>query len=321
MHILVTGGTGFIGHALCQALAESGHAPRVALRRQTPAATGSTGLSVAVGEINGSTEWTNALRDVNCVIHLAARTHVLRETVSDTLSAYRRINVDGTRRLAEQVAAAGVRRLVFLSSVKVNGERTTDHPCTERDTPRPEDAYGMTKWEAEQALRQLEQATGLEVVILRPPLVYGPGVKGNFLRLMKLVARGWPVPLASVRNQRSMIYIGNLVDAILACVRAPAAAGQTYLVSDGTDISTPELVSSIARAMGVSPRLFPFPPSLLRGVATFIGKREEARRLIGSLQIDSSRIRWELGWRPPYTMEQGLAETARWFLNSVNGKR
>jgi len=320
LHVLVTGGTGFIGHALCRALAESGNAPRVALRHQTPAARGSTCLSVAVGEINGSTEWTNALRNINCVIHLAARTHVLRETVSDTLSAYRRVNVDGTRRLAEQAAAAGVRRLVFLSSVKVNAERTTDHPCTERDIPRPEDAYGMTKWEAEQALRQIEQATGLEVVILRPPLVYGPGVKGNFLRLMKLVARGLPVPFASVRNQRSMIYIGDLVDAILACVRAPAAAGQTYLVSDGTDISTPELVSSIGRAMGVSPRLFPFPPSLLMAAATIIGKRNEARRLLGSLQVDSSRIRRELEWQPPYTMEQGLAETARWFLEAVNRK-
>jgi len=273
--------------------------------------------TVSVGEINGSTGWAAALRDVEYVIHLAARTHVLRETASDPLTAYRRINVDGTRRLAQQAAAAGVRRFVFLSSVKVNGERTFARPYTEEDPPHPEDAYGATKWEAEQVLRTIERESGLEAVILRPPLVYGPGVKGNFLRLLGLVARGWPLPLASVRNRRSLIYVGNLADAILACVRAPSPTERTYLVSDGGDLSTPDLVRALAAAIGRAPRLFAFPPPLLMLGSILLGKREEAARVLGSLQVDASRIRHELGWQPPHTMEEGLVETARWFLGTV----
>jgi len=317
--VLITGANGFVSSALYPALGAAGYAVRRAVRhigdgdRPNPE-------TIPIGEIDGSTNWTEALRDVEFVVHLAARAHVLRETAVDSLAAYRRINVEGTKRLAEQAATAGVRRLVFLSSVKVNGERTSGRPYRGDDTPRPEDAYGVSKWEAEQALRAVERERRLEIAILRPPLVYGQGVKGNFLRLMKLVARGWPLPLTSVYNQRSIIYVGNLVDAIVACIREPSAAGQTYLVSDGTDVSTPELVSCIARALGVSPRLFPFPPSLLTLAATLVGKREEARRLLGSLQVDSSRIRRELGWRPRYTMEEGLAETARWFLEAVNRK-
>jgi len=320
LRILVTGADGFVGSALCPVLNAAGYFPRRAIRR-TPETHGSHPETTPVGDIDGSTDWTQALRGVECVVHLAARTHVLNEAAPDPMNAYRRVNVEGTRNLAKQVAAAGVRRMVFLSSIKVNGESTASRPFTEDDTPHPEDAYGRTKCEAEQALRAIERESSLEVVILRSPLVYGPGVKGNFLRLLELVARGWPLPLASVHNQRSMVYVGNLADAILACIREPSAAGQTYLVSDGSDISTPDLVSSIARALGVPQRLFPFPPSFLKLGATVIGKRDEARRLLGSLQIDSSRIRRELGWQPPYKMEQGLAETARWFLNSVNGER
>ena len=298
--ILVTGADGFVGSALCPVLSAAGYFSRRAIRR-TSETQASDQETTSVGDIDGSTDWTHALRGVKCVVHLAARTHVLREAAPDPLT--------------------GVRRLVFLSSIKVNGESTEGRPFTEDDMPGPEDAYGRTKWEAEQALRAIERESSLEVVILRSALVYGPGVKGNFLRLMKLVARGWPLPLASVHNQRSMAYVRNLVDAILSCIREPPAAGRTYLVSDGTDRSTPNLVRAVANALGVSPGLFPFPPSLLMLGATMIGKREEARRVLGSLQVDSSRIRRELGWQPPYTMEQGLAETARWFLNSVNGKR
>lgn len=315
--VLVTGASGFVGSALCPVLNAAGYATRRAVRNASKQYQ-SQEETISIGEIDGSTEWTEAMHEFECIVHLAARTHVIRETAPDTLAAYRSVNVEGTRQLAKQAAAAGVRRFVYLSSVKVNGERTTGRPYKEDDTPCPEDAYGTTKWEAEQALRAIERETGLEVVILRPPLVYGPGVKGNFLRLMKLVARGWPLPLASVRNQRSMVYVGNLVDAILGCVRTPAAAGQTYLVSDGTDVSTPELVRALAKELGVAPRLFSFPPSLLTLGTSLLGKREEAARLLGSLQVDSSRIRRELGWRPPYTMEEGLAETARWFRDTVN---
>ena len=317
--ILVTGANGFVGSALCSVLDAAGYETRCAVRRRTkqPQAQEQT---ISVGDIDGATDWAEALRDIESVVHLAARTHVIRETAPDPLATYRTVNVEGTRRLAEQAAAAGARRLVFLSSVKVNGERTAGRPFTEGDTPHPEDAYGTTKWEAEQALQAIERETGLQVVILRPPLVYGPGVKGNFLRLMKLVARGWPLPLASVRNRRSMVYVGNLVDAVLACIRSPAVADQTYLVSDGTDVSTPELVRALAKALGVAPRLFPFPPSLLMLGASFLGKGEEAARMLGSLQVDSSRIRREFGWQPPYTMQEGLAATARWFSDTVNRK-
>jgi nucleoside-diphosphate-sugar epimerase len=311
--VLVTGASGFIGSALVPALNAAGYITRRAVR-QPPERPRTDGETAAVGDIDETTDWAEVLCDCGTVVHLAARTHVLRETVSDPLAAYRRVNVEGTRRLAAQAAAAGVRRLVFLSSIKVNGERTAARPFTEDDTPHPEDAYGVTKWEAEQALRTIERETGLQVVVLRPPLVYGPGVKGNFLRLMRLVSRGWPLPLASVRNQRSMVYVGNLADAIVACIRAPTAAGRAYLVSDGADLSTPELVRALARALGVAPRLFRFPPSLLMLGATIIGKREEAARVVGSLQIDGSRIQRELGWRPQHAMERGITETTRWFL-------
>jgi nucleoside-diphosphate-sugar epimerase len=317
--ILVTGADGFVGSALCPVLNAAGYATRRAVRRVSENDQADE-QTVSVGEIDGSMDWAGALQDVEVVVHLAARTHVLRETNPDPLAAYRHVNVEGTRRLAEQAVAAGVRRLVFLSSVKVNGERTTGRPYTEDDMPHPEDAYGTTKREAEQALRAIERKTGLEVVILRSPLVYGPGVKGNFLRLIKVVASGWPLPLASIRNRRSMIYVGNLVDAILACVRAPAVAGRIYLLSDGADMSTPELIRALARALRVTPRLVPFPPSLLMLGASLFGRRDEAVRVLGSLQVDSSRISQELGWRPPYTMEEGLAETARWFRHSVNRK-
>ena len=206
-----------------------------------------------------------------------------------------------------------MRRVVLLSSVKVNGESTAARPFTEDDAPRPEDAYGRSKLEAEQALARVARETGLEIVVLRPPLVYGPGVKGNFLRLMRLVARGMPLPLGAVRNRRSLIYVGNLADAIVAAVRAPRAAGATYLVADGEDVSTPDLVRGLAQALGVTARLPAFPLAALDLIAAVAGKRAELARLAGSLQVDSSRIRRELLWQPRYTLAQGLAETARWY--------
>jgi nucleoside-diphosphate-sugar epimerase len=306
--VLVTGANGFVGSALCEALAATAHRVRRAVRVARP------GLSdaVAIGDIGPDTNWGPALKGVGSVVHLAARTHVLHETASDAQAEYRRINVEGTRRLAQMAAQAGVRRLVFMSSIKVNGE-ATGRPFTERDVPRPEDAYGHSKWETEQALAQVTAETGLEVAVLRPPLVYGPGVKGNFLRLMDTVARGTPLPLGSIANRRSLIYVGNLVDAIIKALDAPGAAGRTYLVSDGEDISTPDLVRALAQALGVRPRLLPCPPALLQFGAALAGKRAELARLTGSLQVDNTTLRRELDWRPRCTLAQGLAETARWY--------
>jgi nucleoside-diphosphate-sugar epimerase len=307
--VLVTGTNGFIGRALCNVLAASGRGVRKAVRMPVP------GLpdAVAVGDIGPNTDWRTALEGVSGVVHLAARTHVLRETATDPLAKYRQVNVSGTERLARSAAAGGVRRLVFVSSVKVNGERTEERPFTEDGAPRPEDAYGVSKWEAEQALSRIAAETGLEVVVLRPPLVYGPGVKGNFLRIMSLVARGMPLPLGAIDNRRSFIYAGNLAGAIVQALDAPQATGRTYLVSDGEDVSTPELVRGIARALGVKPRLPSFPLAALGLVATLAGRRAEFARLTGSLQVDSSRIRRELGWEPRCSLARGLEETARWY--------
>ena len=308
--VLVTGANGFVGRALCEALAASGRRVKRALRMAQPGRPD----DVAVGDIGADTDWRSALEGVSSVVHLAARTHVLRETAADSLSEYRRVNLDGTRRLAQQAGRAGVRRLVFVSSIKVNGE-VTERPFTEDDAPRPEDAYGVSKWEAEQALARVAGETGLQVAVLRPPLDYGPEVKGNFLRLMGLVARGTPLPLASITNRRSLIYVGNLVDAVIKAIDVPAAAGRAYLVSDGEDVSTPDLVRAIARALGVAPRLLPCPPAMLRLGAALTGKRAELARLTGSLQADGSRARRELGWQPRLSLAQGLAATARWYYS------
>jgi nucleoside-diphosphate-sugar epimerase len=309
--VLVTGANGFVGRALGAALAVSRRAFRASVRAPDPGCPG----AAAVGEVGPDTDWRAALEGVRCVVHLAARTHVLRETAPDPLAEYRRINVQGSLRLAQQALRAGARRLVFMSSIKVNGESAT-RPCTEEDSPRPEDAYGVSKREAEEALARFASETGLELVVLRPPLVYGPGVKGNFLRLIDLVARGAPLPLASIDNRRSLVHAGNLADAVIKAVDAPHAAGRTYLVADGEDISTPGLVRALAQALGVRPRLLPCPPALLRLGAALSGRQGEISRLTGSLTVDSSRIRRELEWRPPFTLTQGLAQTARWYLDS-----
>lgn len=307
----MTGANGFVGRALCAVLAASGRAFRRSVRAPHPDFPG----AVPVGEIGPDTDWRSALEGVHCVVHLVSRTHVLRETAPDPLAEYRRINVQGSLALAQQAVRAGARRLVFMSSIKVNGESTAK-PYTEDDPPRPEDAYGASKLEAEQALARVAAGTGLEVVVLRPPLVYGPGVKGNFLRLLDLVARGTPLPLASIDNRRSLIHVGNLADAVVRAVDAPQAAGKTYLVADGEDVSTPGLVRALAQALGVRARLLPCPTALMRIGAALTGKEGEIARLTGSLQVDSAKIRRELLWRPPFTLTQGLAQTARWYLES-----
>ena len=310
--ILVTGGDGFVGSRLCDLLARRDYriisASRSAAERYGDARVRRIALDLA-----GHDDLRPALGGVDCIVHLAARTHVLNDMAADPLREYRRINTEGTARLATAAARAGVRRFVFLSSIKVNGEETAYRPYTEADEPQPEDAYGRTKWEAERALRAVHDHTGMEVVILRPPLVYGPGVKANFLKLMRLVARGMPLPLAALDNRRSMIHVGNLADAIRACVETPQAANRTYLASDGEDLSTPQLVRALAQALEVKARLVPVPRSVLDLAGRLLGRGDLVARLTRSLQVDSARLRTELRWQPPYTVAQGLAETAAWF--------
>ena len=271
---------------------------------------------VVVGNIGPQTEWSAALTGMDVVIHLAARVHVMNERADDPLTEFRQVNVFGTERLARSAVASGVRRLVYVSSIKVNGEQTAENETfSESDVPHPQDPYGISKWEAERILSQIAEETGLEVVIVRPPLVYGPEVKGNFAQMLRVLDKGIPLPLASVRNLRSLVYVENLADALIACASHPAAAGQTYLVSDGEDISTSGLLNFLAESIGRPARLFPCPPGLLQVLANWVGKGAQAERLLGSLQVDSAKIRRDLNWVPPYTLQQGLQATAEWYRN------
>ncbi len=303
MRILVTGANGFVGRALGDRLAEGGHVVVPVVRRPC-------GLAgeVVIRDMGGETAWGEALQSCDAVVHLAARVHVMHDTSTNPLALYRATNTDATLNLAHQAVQAGVKRFVFVSSIKVNGEGRNDAYC-EADLPVPEDAYATSKWEAEQGLWRIAQETGLEVVVLRPPLVYGPGVKANFRRLLDTVARGWPLPLGAIENRRSLLYLGNFVDAIRVCVEHPAAAGQTFLVDDGEPVSTPELVRAVAHAMGRPARLLPVPAGVLEFAGALLGKRAAVARLTGSLWVDSSLIRSRLGWTPPFTMAAGLAAT------------
>ncbi len=298
--ILVTGANGFVGGAVCRALAGRGDAVVAATR-------------ATIGDIGPETDWTAALDGVEAVIHLAARVHLMEDPAADPLGAFRRVNRDGTRRLAERMAAAGTRRLVFVSSIKVNGEYTGDTPFSANDPAAPSDPYGVSKWEAEEMLRTIAARTGLEVAILRPPLVYGPGARANFLALMRLVDRGWPLPLGAVENRRSLIFLDNLADAILCCLDRPAAAGGTWLARDGEDISVPDLIRRLARHLGRPARLPPVPPSVLRWGAAMMGRGDAVARLTESLRIDDGPLRRDLGWRPPVSLDEGLAATAAWY--------
>ncbi|MEI6150086.1 MAG: SDR family oxidoreductase [bacterium] len=313
--VLVTGASGFIGRALCSRLVACGVRAAGTVRASSTAARLPPGVKpVVTGTIDPATDWAAALSGVDTVVHLAARVHVMHDRAIDPVEAYRQANTLTTDALARQ-AAKRVRRLVFLSSAKVNGEgRST--PYTESDTPAPEDPYGISKWQAESNLRQTARETGLEVVIIRPPLVYGPEVKANFHQLLRMVNCGLPLPFAQVRNARSLVFVGNLVDAICTCATHPKAAGQTFFVRDGEDVSTPELIRRMATALERPAHLFSVPPPLLRLMGALTGRTVALERLLGSLSIDDALIRRELGWAPPFTMAQGLKETAVWFQQS-----
>ena len=307
MRVLVTGATGFLGQALVRQLAtEQRFVPRAASRREWKERSERV-ESVRVGELRADTDWSMALADVDCVVHLAARVHVMHETAADALAAFREVNVEGTLNLARQAADAGVRRFVFISSIKVNGEQTAPGQIFGADDqPWPQDPYGVSKWEAEQRLMELAEVTGMEVVCIRPPLVYGPRVKGNLASLIRVVAKGLPLPLGAIHNRRSLVGLDNLVDLIVTCVNHPAAANQVFLAGDGQDLSTTELLRSIARAMGKPSRLIPVPAGVLMLGATLLGKKAMAQRLLGSLQVDISKARTVLGWEPPVSVEEGI---------------
>ena len=306
MTILVTGANGFVGKALCRNAVAAGLRVRGAVRDTGAVCKGVE--SITSLSLDKKTEWTRALVDCRAVIHAAARVHIMTDDSSDPLSEFRRVNVEGSLHLARQAANAGVRRFVFVSSVKVNGEGTTGRkPFTISDMPAPQDPYGISKAEAEDGLRQIAADTGMEVVIVRPPLVYGPGVKANFAALMRWLQRGIPLPLGAVtQNRRSFVALDNLVDLLITCIDHPAATNQTFLVSDDEDLSTTALLQRMGRAMGKPARLLPVPAAWLRGGAALLGKADVAQRLLGSLQVDITHTRDMLGWAPPISVDEGL---------------
>jgi nucleoside-diphosphate-sugar epimerase len=312
--VLVTGASGFVGRALVPALLAAGHAVDAVLRR--PEGSLPAGVRVrVVPDIGPETEWMAALQGIDAVVHLAARAHVMKDDARDPLAAFCRVNAEGTAALASAAAAAGVGRFVYVSTVKVMGEKNRDGPFRESDAPAPEDAYGLSKWAGEKALLDVCRQGRMQPVIVRPPLVYGPGAKGNMLSLFELCRMSPPLPLAGIDNRRSLIGVANLADALNACVANPQAAGRTYFVRDAEDVSTPELIRRVARALGRPARLFPVPAGVLRFSALLAGQAPAAARLLESLQVDDAKIRGELGWTPPHGMVQGLADMADWFTS------
>jgi len=314
--LAVTGANGFIGSSVVRSFASLGLNLRAYSRTFSADSLKVAGnvSFTAVGDIDGKTEWLSALRGVKCVVHCAARAHITHESEAMPAQVYRTVNIDGTRRLAQHAVDAGVKRLIFLSSIGVLGVDTNRRgPFVFSDTPNPVEDYAISKCQAEQALRDISAKTGLEVVVLRPPLVYGPSVKGNLARLLKLVGSGLPLPLGAVQNKRSLIGLDNLVDLLIQCVDHPAAAGQTFLVCDGEDLSTPDLLRHMAAAMGRSARLVPVPMPMLRLAGSALGRRAEIDRLVGSLQIDSSHTRQVLGWTPPVSVQEGIRRMVQGF--------
>ena len=306
--ILVTGASGFVGGAVVQRLLANGDLVAGAMRQSSEAK-----WAVQSPELDAVSDWRLLLADKDIVVHAAARAHVLKESAPDPLAEFRRVNVDGTLNLARQAAAAGVGRFVLVSSIGVNGVRS-QRPFRETDEPQPSEPYAVSKLEAELALAELATQTRMEIVIIRPPLVYGPGAPGNFRRLLKLADSGLPLPLGAIHNRRSFVALDNLVDLIVTCTDHPAAANQTFLVADGEDLSTSELLERLSAALGKRALLLPIPEWLLAAGAALAGKPEIARRLCGNLQVEIHKARALLGWSPPVSVDEGLRATAADYL-------
>ena len=312
--VFITGADGFIGKALCTEMLSRGWQVRASIRSLEKIKSLPEEIQIIeTGSIGPDTDWANALDNVDSVVHLAGRVHAMEDSSSDPLSGYRFVNTFGTGKLARSAASSGVRRFIFMSTVKVNGEGG-GVPYCEDDIPGPSDPYSISKWEAEKTINAIAGETGMEAVSIRAPMVYGPEVKANFFKLLKIVDRGIPMPFAGVKNKRSMIYLGNLVDVIITCLTHPEAGQKTYLVSDDYDISTPELIRQIAESLGKTAKLFYLPLFMLRLTGAITGKSQAIDRLTNSLAVDLSRIKRELNWNPPFTLAQGLKQTAEWFI-------
>jgi len=326
MNILITGANGFVGSALCQQLVSASQpqpldkiyaVSRLPLPLLTSSSRPPIVESVTISSLAKLASSEELLSQVDCVIHLAARVHQMEDRTSNPLSMFRSVNTEATYNLAKASAQCGVRRFIYLSSIKVNGEGHSDRrPYTEADVAQPVDPYGQSKQEAEVLLQQLSKETSLETVILRPPLVYGPQVKANFLQLIELVQKGLPLPFRLVDNARSLVFVGNLVDAIITCMTHPDAVNQTFLLSDGQDLSTPNLIRHLANALHRPCRLLPLPPNLLYLLGHLTGKTATINRLLSSLVVDSTKIQTLLHWHPPFTATEGLQATANWYLQS-----
>ncbi|MDF3238305.1 SDR family oxidoreductase [Pseudomonas veronii] len=319
MHVLITGASGFVGSRLVEVLKDKdGVQVTGAVRSQAVERKGGI-KQINVGELSPETDWAEALVDVDVVIHAAARVHVMNDVESDPLAVFRKVNVEGTLNLARQAVVSGVSRFIFISSIKVNGEGTVSgKPFTAEDMPAPLDPYGISKMEAEAGLREIAAGSRLEVVIIRPVLVYGPGVKANFLNMMRWLDKGIPLPFGSISNRRSLVALDNLVDLIITTTTHPAAANQTFLVSDGEDLSTTQLLRRMATALNKKAFLLPIPSVLLSTGASLLGKKSLSQRLCGSLQVDIDKTCSLLSWRPPVTVDQALELAASYYLESKN---
>ena len=317
--ILITGIRGFVGQAVCARLRRDNLHMLAGTTREANSEAGPERVPLYhIPKIGPETDWTQAVSGAEIVIHLAARVHIMNDRSPNPFAAFRRVNSEGTKTLAIQAAAAGVKRFVYISTVKVAGEKSSERGFTENDIAKPEDNYSISKWEAEQNLADIAKTTKMEIVVLRPPLIYGPGVKGNFNNLLKAVESGTILPLGSIRNKRSLLFVGNLADAISVVVNHPNAGNQTFFVSDDDDTSTPELIKSISVALGRKTRLLNFPLSLLKIAGFLIGKSNTIRRLSGSLTVDINHIKTHVGWQPPFSMEDGLKDTAKWFVENLS---
>jgi nucleoside-diphosphate-sugar epimerase len=315
--ILVTGATGFLGASLLRHLCVQGYCSTAASRRKIVDMPLSV-VTCIVDGVGAETDWSVPLRGQDVVVHCAARVHVMRDTSVDPLEAFRAVNLHGTINLARQAKEAGVKRFIFLSSVGVNGAETFDAPFSESDVARPHSPYAMSKYEAELGLRVVAEQTGLEVVIIRPPLVYGAGAPGNFQSLVRWLLRGVPLPLGAIKNRRSYVALGNLVDLLVVCLDHPAAANQTFMVSDGEDLSTTDLLTRMGSALGKPATLLSVPMVLLKFGAAVLGKRDIAQRLCGSLQVDGGKARRLLGWTPPLSVDEGLRQAAEGYVREAS---